>query len=141
MELADALAFVRLRRQGVVTTIRSSGRPQLSNILYALGDDDVARISVTDSRAKTKNLCRDFRASLYVAGGDFGSYVVLDATAELTPVATDPAHETVDELVALYRSVAGEHPDWDEFRRNMVSEGRLVVRLHFDHAYGMVPTS
>jgi PPOX class probable F420-dependent enzyme len=141
MELADALSFVRGRRQGVVTTIRSSGRPQLSNILYALGDDDVARISVTDSRAKTKNLRRDFRASLYVASGDFGSYVVLDATAELTPVATDPAHETVDELVSLYRSVAGEHPDWDEFRRNMVSEGRLVVRLHFDHAYGVVPTS
>jgi hypothetical protein len=50
MELADALSFVRERHQGVVTTIRSSGRPQLSNIVYALGDDDVARISVTDSR-------------------------------------------------------------------------------------------
>ena len=42
MELADALSFVRERRQGVVTTIRSSGRPQLSNIVYALGGDDVA---------------------------------------------------------------------------------------------------
>ena len=58
MEFADALSFVRGRHQGVVTTIRSSGRPQLSNIVYALGDDDVARISVTDSRAKTKNLRR-----------------------------------------------------------------------------------
>ena len=81
MELADALSFVRERHQGVVTTIRSSGRPQLSNIVYALGDDDVARISVTDSRAKTKNLRRDPRASQYVVGDDFWSYVVLDATA------------------------------------------------------------
>ena len=59
MELADALSFVRGRHQGVVTTMRSSGRPQLSNIVYTLGDDDVARISVTNSRAKTKNLRRD----------------------------------------------------------------------------------
>jgi PPOX class probable F420-dependent enzyme len=141
MELADALPFARGRRQGVLTTIRSSVRPQLSNIVYALGGDDVARISVTDSRAKTKNLRRDPRASLYVAGDDFWSYVVLDGTAELTPVAADPADETVDELVALYRAVAGEHPDWDEYRRDMVADGRLVVRLHFDHAYGMVPAS
>jgi hypothetical protein len=76
-----------------------------------------------------------------VVGDDFWSYVVLDATAELTPVATDPADETVDELVALYRAVGGEHPNWDEFRRDMVTDGRLAVRLHFDHAYGMVPTS
>ena len=72
--------------------------------------NDVARISVTDSRAKTKNLRRDPRASLYVVGDDFWSYVVLDATAELTPVAADPADETGDELVALYQRVSGEHP-------------------------------
>ena len=141
MELADALLFVRGRHQGVLTTLRSSGRPQLSNIIYTLGDDDVARISVTDSRAKTKNLRRDPRASLYVVGDDFWSYVVLDGTAELTPVAADPADEIVDELVALYGAVAGEHPDWDQFRRDMVADGRLAVRLHFDHAYGMVSTS
>jgi PPOX class probable F420-dependent enzyme len=141
MELADALSFVRGRRQGVVTTIRSSGRPQLSNIVYTLGDDDVARISVTDSRAKTKNLRRDPRASLYVVGDDFWSYVVLDGTAELTPVAADPADETVDELVRPHQTVSGEHPDWDEFRRDMVADGRLVARRHFDHACGMVPTS
>ena len=141
MDLADAISFVRGRHQGVLTTIRSGGRPQLSNIVYTLGDDDVARISVTNSRAKTQNLRRDARASLYVVGGDFWSYVVLDGTAELTPVAADPADETVDELVALYRTVAGEHPDWGEFRRDMVADGRLTVRLHFDHAYGMVPTT
>src|SRR6202035_5884125 len=137
MDLTQALTFVRQRNQGVLTTIRSNGRPQLSNILYALGDDDVARISVTDSRAKTRNLRRDPRASLYVVSDDFWSYVVLDATAELTAVAFDPADETVDELVALYREVGGEHPAWDEFRRDMVAESRLAVRLHFDHPYGM----
>jgi PPOX class probable F420-dependent enzyme len=141
MELADSISFIRARHQGVVTTIRSNGRPQLSNVVYALGDDDVARISVTDDRAKTKNLRRDPRASLYVVGDDFWSYVVLEATAELTPVSADPTDRTVDELVALYRAVAGEHSDWDEFRREMVADSRLVVRLLFDHAYGRVPIS
>jgi hypothetical protein len=55
-----------------------------------------------------------------VVGDDFCSYVVLDATAELTPVATNPADETVDELVALHRAVADENPNWDEFRRDIV---------------------
>jgi hypothetical protein len=64
-----------------------------------------------------------------VVDDDFRSYVVLDGRAELTPVAADPADETVDELVALYRAVAGEHPDWDEFRRDMVVNGRLTL-LH-----------
>jgi PPOX class probable F420-dependent enzyme len=139
MELPAALSFVRGRHQGVLVTIRSSGTPQLSNIVYALGEDDVARISVTDGRAKTKNLRRDARAGLYVVGDDFGSYVVLDATAELTPLAADPSDETVDELAGLYRAVAGEHADWSDFRRDMVADKRLVVRLHFTHAYGMAP--
>ncbi|MCU1456777.1 MAG: putative F420-dependent enzyme, partial [Actinomycetia bacterium] len=73
-------------------------------------------------------------------GDDFWSYVVLEGTVELTPVAADPTDETVDELVSLYRAAAGEHPDWDEFRRDMVADSRLAVRLHVDHAYGMVPT-
>jgi len=110
MHLANALSFIRGRHQGVVTTIRSGGRPQLSNIADALGDDDVARISITDRGAKTRNLRRDPRASLYVVGDDFGSHVVLDGTAEVTPVAADPADATVDELVALYQRVSGEHP-------------------------------
>jgi PPOX class probable F420-dependent enzyme len=110
MHLADALSFIRGRRQGVVTTIRSGGRPQLSNIVYALGDDDVARISVTDSRAKTRNLRRDPPASLYVVGDDVRSYVVLDGTAELTPVAAGRADAAVDELADLYQRVSGERP-------------------------------
>jgi PPOX class probable F420-dependent enzyme len=138
MELAAALDFVRPRRHGVLVTLRFGGRPQLSNIVFVLGDDGIVRISVTDSRAKTQNLRRDPRASLYVVGDDFWSYLVLDGDAELTPVAADPHDAVVDELVALYRAVSGEHPDWDEYRRAMVDDGRLVVRLRPERAYGLV---
>lgn len=138
MDLPDALRFAAGRHNGVLTTIRRDGRPQLSNIVYLL-TDGTARISVTDDRAKTKNLRRDARASLYVPGSSFWSYVVLDGTVALSPVASDPGDATVDELVDVYRRVQGkEHPDWDEFRTVMVQERRLVVRLTATHAYGMV---
>lgn len=138
MDLDQALAFARPRHQGVLVTLRRDGRPQLSNIAYALGDDGTARISVTDSRAKTKNLRRDPRGSLYVPGDTFWEYAVLDGEVELTPVAETPADATCDELIDVYRAVQGEHPDWDEYRRAMVEDGRLVVRLRPTRAYGQV---
>lgn len=137
MELTSALAFARERKNGVLTTLKRDGRPQLSNIMYTVGDDDVIRISITDSRAKTKNLRRDPRASLYVTREDFWAYVVLEGTADLSPVAAAPDDDTVEELVAMYRQAVGEHPDWDEFRKAMVTDGRLAVRLRAERAYGM----
>ena len=139
MELAAALDFVAPRRQGVLTTIRANGRPQLSNILFAL-DDGELQISITDDRAKTKNLRRDPRASLYVVGDDFWSYLVLECRSVLSPVASAPDDPTVEELVALYRNLQGEHPDWDEYRRVMVEQRRVVAHLAPERAYGMVPS-
>ena len=121
-------------------TLKSDGRPQLSNISYALGSDGVIRVSVTDGRAKTHNLRRDPRVSLYVGRDDFWAYVVIEGDGELSAQAADPQDATVDELVELYRSVQGEHPDWDEYRRVMVADRRLVLRLRPVHAYGMWAT-
>jgi PPOX class probable F420-dependent enzyme len=139
MEFAQGLSFVRQRKQGVLATIRANGRPQLSNILYLVGDDDLARISVTADRAKTVNLRHDARASLYVLGDNFWQYVVLEATAELSPVAADPKDATVDQLVEYYREAVGEHENWDEYRASMVADNRLLLTLHPDHAYGIGP--
>jgi PPOX class probable F420-dependent enzyme len=138
MDLTAALSFAKDRRNGVLVTLKRDGRPQLSNIAYALGEDGRIRISVTADRAKTKNLRRDTRASLYVPGDNFWAYVVIDGTAEVTPVAAAPDDATVDELVMLYRSVGGEHPNWDEYRATMVHDDRLVVRIVPEHGYGMI---
>jgi PPOX class probable F420-dependent enzyme len=138
MDLTEALSFVTARRQGVVVTIRANGRPQLSNILYVPDDDGGLRISVTDARAKTANIRRDPRVSLYVMGDNFFQYVVLECTAELTPVATDPHDATVDQLVAYYKAGQGEHDNWDEYRAAMVADKRLLLILRPERAYGMV---
>jgi PPOX class probable F420-dependent enzyme len=139
MDLSTALDFARATRQGVLTTIRRDGRPQLSNIIYAIDADGTVRISVTETRAKTTNVRRDPRASLYVCRDDFWAYVVLDGAVALSEVTRAPGDAASDELVELYRSLAGEHDDWDDYREAMVRDGRLVLRLTPIHAYGMLP--
>ena len=138
LSLDDAFSFIGQHTQGVLVTLRGDGRPQLSNILYLSGPDHTARISVTDNRAKTTNLRRDPRGSLHVTSQDFWSYVVLDGTVHLSPVAAAPDDGVVQELVAMYRLAQGEHPDWDEFRRAMVAQGRIVATLTATGAYGQV---
>jgi hypothetical protein len=75
--------------------------------------------------------------SFYVSAPNFRSYVVAEGEADLTPVATAPDDATVDELVEVYRAIAGEHPDWDEYRAAMVADERLVLRIPVTHVYGM----
>ncbi|RAJ52247.1 PPOX class probable F420-dependent enzyme [Streptomyces sp. PsTaAH-130] len=123
---------------GVLVTLRRDGRPQLSNVSHAYDPDErIIRISVTDDRAKTRNLRRDPRASYHVTSDDRWAYTVAEGMAELSPVAADPHDETVEELIRLYRAVLGEHPDWDEYRAAMVRDRRLVVRLHVARVYGI----
>lgn len=137
MDTAALRSLVDSKHQGVLVTLKKDGRPQLSNIAYTVGDDDVIRISVTDGRAKTANLRRDARASLHVTRDDFSAYAVVEGTATLLPVATDPHDATADALVEYYREVAGEHDDWEEYRRAMVDDGRLIIELPIGRIYGM----
>ena len=138
IELDTAFGFVREHGRGVLVTLRRDGRPQLSNIMYLPGTDHTVRISVTADRAKTNNLRRDPRASLHVTREDFYAYVVLDGMVALSPAAAAPDDQVVEELVEMYRSAQGEHPDWDEFRRAMVADRRVVATLSATHAYGML---
>jgi PPOX class probable F420-dependent enzyme len=143
---SDALIdLLTARHNGVLATVKSDGRPQLSNITYAFTAapdaprTGVIRISITATRAKYRNLQRDPRASLHVSAPDFWSYAVAEGDAELSPVATDPHDDTVEGLVALYRDIQGEHPDWDEYRQAMVADQRVLLRIAVSRVYGMAP--
>ncbi len=138
MDLADARSFLADRHQGTLITLKRDGRPQSSNIAFALDGEQIV-ISVTEDRAKTKNLRRDPRATLHVNGDGFYAFVVVDADVELMPVAADPHDATADALVDYFRTVSGEHPDWEEYRAAMVADGRLILRLTPTHAYGILP--
>ncbi|MFF4877672.1 MULTISPECIES: PPOX class F420-dependent oxidoreductase [unclassified Micromonospora] len=128
------------RSMGVLATLKRDGRPQLSTVVYSFDREaGLIRVSVTDGRAKTANLRRDPRASFHVGSEDGWAYAVVEGHAELTAPASEPGDETVEELVAVYRSLRGEHPDWDEYREAMVAERRLVLRLPVERIYGAPP--
>jgi PPOX class probable F420-dependent enzyme len=139
MEIEKAIEAARSRHQSVLTTIKRDGRPQLSNVLHAVGEDGLIRVSTTADRAKYVNLRRTPWAALHVDGENFWSYAVIEGDVELSDVAVAPDDATVEELVALYRSLQGEHEDWDDYRAAMVAERRVVVRIRPNHAYGALP--
>jgi PPOX class probable F420-dependent enzyme len=136
MKLNDALEAARANRESVLVTIRRNGRPQLSNVLHAVDEDGMIRISTTADRAKFKNLQREPWAALHLNGENHWSYAVVEGDVTLSDVAAEPDDAAVEELVELYRSLAGEHDDWDDYRAAMVSEQRAVVRIRPTRAYG-----
>jgi PPOX class probable F420-dependent enzyme len=123
--------------RGILITLKRDGRPQSSVVGHAFDPASrTLRISVTDGRAKTRNLRRDPRASYHVTRADQYAYAVGEGVAELSPVAQDPHDDTVEALVAYYRQLRGEHPDWDGYRAAMVADHRLLLTLRIDHVYG-----
>jgi PPOX class probable F420-dependent enzyme len=134
------LDFLAAHHNGVLVTLKRDGRPQISNIVYDYSAEaGRVRISVTADRAKTRNALRDPRVSMHIGGSDFWAYVVVEGEASLTPVTTDPHDATAEALVGLYRSLGGEHPNWDEYRTAMVQERRQVLSFAVTHAYGRPP--
>jgi len=134
--LRDLIADSHL---STLATIKRDGRPQLSNVSYTYDRErDLIRVSITDGRAKTANLRRDPRAGVLINGSSGWSYAAADVTATVLPAATAPDDESVEELVSIYRSIAGEHGDWDDYRRAMVADRRVPLHLHVEHVYGLV---
>jgi PPOX class probable F420-dependent enzyme len=124
-------------RIGVLATLRSDGRPQLSPVTpYYDQDAGIIYVSIVEGNAKTVNLRRDPRAALEVTSADGWAWATADGTAELIGPGTDPHGPEVDALVGYYRSAAGEHPDWDEYRAVMVADRRVLLALHVERVYG-----
>jgi len=119
----------------VLTTIHADGRPQLSTVSYTFSPaTGLVRISITSDRIKYRNLLRDPRAALHVQRGH--AYVVVEGTVELSQPAQEAHDATVEELIDIYRSIAGEHPDWDDYRRAMVEDRRVALTLRPTRVHG-----
>ena len=133
----NAHALLAESRLGVLATIKSDGRPQLSPVLPSYDRSaGVVRVSTTAGTAKTANLRRDPRAALEVTSADGRSWATAEGTVTLVGPGTDPDGPEVQALVDYYREAAGEHPDWDEYRAVMVADRRVLLTLTVDHVYG-----
>jgi PPOX class probable F420-dependent enzyme len=118
----------------VMATLHPDGRPQLSLVRPWVRDEAI-EVSLTEQRVKTRNLRHDPRVALLAAEAGDGRFVVAEGRAELTPVSTSPGDDTGRRLTALYRALAGEHPDWADYHRAMVDDRRLIARITVDHTY------
>lgn len=133
----DPHALLAESRLGVLATIKSDGRPQLSPVTpFYDREAGVVLVSMTEGRAKTANLRRDPRAALEVTSADGWSWATVEGIASLTGPGTDPDGPEVEALVEYYRRAAGEHPDWAEYRAVMVADRRVLMSMTVDHVYG-----
>ena len=125
MDPEQVRSFLAQHHRAVLVTERRDGRPQTSPVVCALDQGGRVAISTRETAAKVKNVRRRAEVSLCVLSDEFfGQWVQVDGTAD---VVTLP--EAMDGLVALYRRVAGEHPDWDDFRAAMERERRVLLRI------------
>jgi PPOX class probable F420-dependent enzyme len=122
----DALLdFVRPRHHAILMTTRADGRPQSSPVTCGVDADGRIVISTYRERAKAANVRRDPRVSVCVLSDDFdGAWVHLDGVAEVLDLP-----EALEPLVEYYRCISGEHPDFDEYRRAMVEQGKSLIRV------------
>jgi PPOX class probable F420-dependent enzyme len=123
--LPELLDFVRPRHRMVLTTFRADGSPQSSPVTGGVDADGRLVIASYPQRAKSANIRRTGTASVVVLSDEFnGPYVQVDGDAEVIDLP-----DAVEPLVEYFRAVAGEHSDWDEYRRAMVEQGKSLIRV------------
>ncbi|MGO8882502.1 MAG: TIGR03618 family F420-dependent PPOX class oxidoreductase [Streptosporangiaceae bacterium] len=130
MDIDRATAFLRVHHRAVLATARADGRPQLSPVAATADDDGRALISTRETAVKARNVARDPRVSLCVFTDQFfGEWIQAEGTAEIVHLP-----EALDLLMDYYRRIAGEHPDWDDYREAMRRERRVMVRVTITRA-------
>jgi PPOX class probable F420-dependent enzyme len=128
-------AFLRERHRALLSTTRRDGRPQLSPVTCGLDPQGRIVVSTYPERAKVANARRDPQVSVCVLSEDWdGPYVQVDGTAEVVDLP-----EALEPLVDYFRSISGEHPDWQEYREAMQRQGKCLLRISADR-WGPIAT-
>jgi len=128
----QARDFLQANHRAVLSTLRRDGRPQLSPVGATVDAEGRVIVSTPETTAKARNLRRDPRVSLCAfSDGFYGPWVQVEGTAELVE-----RPEAVELLVDYYRRISGEHPDWDDYRRAMVADRRVLVRFAIERTSG-----
>jgi PPOX class probable F420-dependent enzyme len=125
VDLAQLLGFVRPRHHMVLITHRADGSGQASPVTGGVDDSGRIVVSTYPERAKTRNARRRRHVSVLVLSDEWnGAWVQVDGDCEVLDVP-----DAVEAFVDYYRSIAGEHPDWDEYRQAMIDQGKSLLRI------------
>lgn len=128
----QARDFLRVNHRAVLSTLRRDGRPQLSPVGATVDDEGRVIVSTPETTAKARNLRRDPRVSLCAfSDGFYGPWAQVEGIVEIVE-----RPEAVELLVDYYRRISGEHPDWDDYRRAMVEDRRVLVRFAIERTSG-----
>ena len=131
----ELLEFVRSRHHATMVTTRRNGKPQVSPVTCGVDESGRIVVSTYPQRAKVANLRRDPAVTVLVHSDEWdGPYVQVDGTAEVIDLP-----DAVEPLVDYYRSISGEHPDWDEYRQAMRVQGKSLLRVTID-SWGPIAT-
>ncbi|WP_219505048.1 PPOX class F420-dependent oxidoreductase [Nonomuraea ceibae] len=130
MDLDRARDFLTRNHRAILLTTHADGRPQMSPVVVGVDDAGRVVVSTREAAAKTRNARRDPRVAVCAfTDGFFGEWVQVEGAAEIVSLP-----EAMDDLVAYYRGISGEHPDWDDYREAMRRERRVVMRITLDRA-------
>jgi len=133
VEISDALTFAAANDRTVLATRRRDGSLQMSPVNAGVVDGKVM-ISSRNGLAKVANLRRDPLASVLVFTDAFyGSWVQIDGQAAIVD-----QPEALELLERVYRAIAGEHPDWADYRRAMIADGRVVISITPERVSGQL---
>ncbi len=129
MDIEGARSFLREHHRAVFSTFRPDGRPQMSPVSIAVDAEGRPVVSTRETAYKVRHLRRDPRVSICAFSEDFWDWIQIEGTATIVSLP-----EAMEPLVDYYRSVQGEHPDWDDYRRAMQDQQRVVVRIDIERA-------
>ena len=135
VERDQTIAFLRTNKRAILMTTRANGLPQMSPVAYGVDAEGRIVISTYPDRAKARNLRHRTAASVCVLGADFDDpWLQVNGTAEVIDLP-----DSVEPLVEYFRSISGEHPDWDEYRAAMVTQGKSLIRITIE-SWGPIAT-
>ena len=130
MDIEQAKTFLTENHRGVLATYRQSGALQMSPILIGVDDEGQAIISSRETAYKVRNLRRDPRAAVCAfTNGFFGQWIQIEGTADILSLP-----DALEPLVDYYKTVVGEHQDWEDYRQAMVKEKRVLIRINIERA-------
>ncbi|MEJ3654253.1 PPOX class F420-dependent oxidoreductase [Actinomycetes bacterium KLBMP 9759] len=125
VDRAGLTEFMSTRHHVILLTPRRDGSWQGSPVTAGVDSEGRVVVSTYPERAKAANVARGGTASVIVLSDDFdGPWVQVDGDAELLTLP-----DALEPLVEYFRSISGEHPDWDEYRSAMTTQGKALIRI------------
>jgi PPOX class probable F420-dependent enzyme len=97
----------------------------MSPVTMGVDPDGEILVASYPERAKIRNVRLRDQAALCVLSNDFGGeWVQVSGRAVVVDLP-----EAMEGLVTYFRSISGEHADWNEYRQAMIDQGKVLIRV------------